>query len=148
MLTNDRVSHKYLSDGRVLAPSRVSTWCRGWVEQLVTRGGAANSSCQHNGIYNSLAHSYAPILIFTVNHTQACIKWLLRWALKGKLCRVYCTRTMTQCMSLHAPDQGFPNSVEGWGKFFRGEFNLYVGGNLRISDLTISTLFKVTNNNL
>ena len=24
-----------------------------------------------------------------------------------------CISTMTQCMSLHAPDQGFPNSVEG-----------------------------------
>ena len=29
-----------------------------------------------------------------------------------------CTRTMTQCMFLHAPDQGFPNSVEGWGEIY------------------------------
>ena len=29
--------------------------------------------------------------------------------LKGKLCRMNCTRSMTQCMSLHVSDQGFPN---------------------------------------
>ena len=32
--------------------------------------------------------------------TQACINWLLRCTLKGKLCSVDCTETMTQCMPL------------------------------------------------
>ena len=56
--------------------------------------------------------------------------------MKGKLCCVDCTRTMSQCMSLHAPDQGFPNSIEGWGgispqvrgngKFYLGNFDLQI----------------------
>ena len=51
-----------------------------------------------------------------------------------------CIRSVTQCMSLHALDQGFSISVEGWGgisrrmrgygKFCRREFSLYGGGNL------------------
>ena len=53
------------------------------------------------------------------------------------------TRTMTQCMSLHNPDQGFPNSIEGWGeiapsggvwKTLLREFNLYGSGKLRRID--------------
>ena len=33
-----------------------------------------------------------------------CYRWLLTCALKGKLCCMDCPRTMTKCMSLHAPD--------------------------------------------
>ena len=32
--------------------------------------------------------------------TQACVNWLLRCTLKGKLCCIDCTETMTQCMPL------------------------------------------------
>ena len=35
--------------------------------------------------------------------------------LKGKSCCMDCIRTMTQCISLHAYDQGFPNSSGGDG---------------------------------
>ena len=43
-----------------------------------------------------------------------------------------CTRTMTQCMSLHVPDQGVPNSVEGCGGISpsAGEMGNFAGGSL------------------
>ena len=71
--------------------------------------------------------------------------------LKGKLYCMDCTRTMTQCMSLHVPDQIFPNAVEGCGKsplsggeceILLREFNLYGSGNLRRSDFDHLNLFK------
>ena len=32
-----------------------------------------------------------------------------------------CTKTMAQCMLLHAPDHGFPNSTGGGGNFSPSE---------------------------
>ena len=85
------------------------------------------------------------------------IKWVLRCALKGKLCCVVCTRTMTQCMSLLAPDQGFPNSVKEWGEFlpqWRTEMRNFAERNLIYMEvrtsggviLNIQTFFKANNN--
>ena len=54
--------------------------------------------------------------------------------LNRKLYCMDCTTTMTQCMSLHAPGQGFPSSIEGGETFtpsggewevLVGEFNLW-----------------------
>ena len=66
---------------------------------------------------------------------------------------------MTRCMSLHAPDQGFPNSVEGWGDYppppipkkgdgkFCWENLVYmVVGTCGGVILTIWTFFKAKNN--
>ena len=50
--------------------------------------------------------------------------------LKEKLCCVDNTRTITQCMSLHVPDQDFPNSIEGWGRnspLVEGNWKFYKG---------------------
>ena len=86
----------------------VGTWCRRWGEQLATSGGS--SLCQLMSTYQK--------------ENQ-----------KGKLCCVDCTRTMTQCMSLHASDQGFPNkggvnspSVKGDGKLSQQDLVYMVVG--------------------
>ena len=68
--------------------------------------------------------------------------------LKRKLCCVDCTRTKTQCISLHAFDQGFPNRGGGnppqWGgwEILIGGSNLYDGGNPRRNDSDHSNLFQ------
>ena len=64
------------------AGSTVGTWFRRWGEQLATSG--------RSSLY-SLMSTYR------------------KENLKGKLCCVYCTRTMTQCMSLHASELAFLN---------------------------------------
>ena len=65
---------------------------------------------------------------FNQTQTQTCIKWLLRCAL---ICYADCTRTMTQCMSLHASDQHFQNNNEGWGNVSpSGGMENFAGGNL------------------
>ena len=127
-------------------------------------GGAVYiSSCRHTGIYNSLALSCAPIPHLywkergnpQLNPNTNMYKWLLRCALKGKLCCVDCTKTMAQCMSLYATNQGFPNSVEGWWKFLQqwgdekfswGDLIYVVVGCWGGVILTIWTFFKAKNN--
>ena len=68
--------------------------------------------------------------------------------LKGKLCCVDCTRTMTRCMALHASDQGFPSKGGGfppqwrWMGNFAWEINLYDGGHLGRSDFDHLSFFQ------
>ena len=68
-------------------PIGVGTWCPKLENQLATSGGA--------------------VYISSIQHNQ-------EEHLKGKLCCVDSTRTMTQCMPLNVPDKGFPNSVQWW----------------------------------
>ena len=75
--------------GALPPPIGLGTWCRRRREQLATSWGST--------LYQ---------LISTYQNEN----------LRGKLCCTGCTRTISQCIFLHAPDQGFPNSVEGWGK--------------------------------
>ena len=163
---NVRVSHKHLSgEGSTVWPIRMSTWCRRWGRhQQPVWGVVYVSSCQHTNIYNSLAYSDPPIPHLTWKeggnpqlnpNTKTCMKWLLRHILKGKLCCVDCIRTITQCMSLHAADQGFLNSIEGWwgnslaagdGKFcWEGNSIYMVTGTWGEVILTIQTFFKTKN---
>ena len=94
------VNYLTLGGGALLPPIGVGNWCMRWGEQLATSGGKS---------LHQLMSTYRKE----------------NWT--GKLCCVNCTRTMTQCMSLHASDQGFPNrggedspSLKGDGKFFWG----------------------------
>ena len=72
--------------GGALPPIGVDTWCRRWGKQLATSGGS--------NLYQ---------LLSTYQKEN----------LKKQICWVDCTRTMTQCMSLHASEQGFPDRDRG-----------------------------------
>ena len=88
----------------------VTWWRRKWRQPATREEAIYVSSCQHNSIYNSIAHSCTsiPQLYWREGEypqliqTQIHIKWLLKCALKAKLCCADYTRTVNQCMSLHA----------------------------------------------
>ena len=151
-----RVSHKHLSGGGSAAlPIRVSTWCRKWREQ----------SAQVNVQTSKIAfHTPMPLsLTYTKKKGDTPVKpkhkhvlsgyWRLLWK---ENCCVDCTRTMTQCMSLQGPDQGFKitlssgawdfSPTEGNGEFCWGNLIYMVVGTWGGVNLTIKTFFKAKNN--
>ena len=82
-----------------LPGSLIFLWCRWWGEQLAT--------------------SWEAVYIMPTYQKEN---------LKGKLCCVDCIRTMTQCISLHVSDKGFPNMVGGIPLHWRemGNFVIYL----------------------
>ena len=121
--TNRLIILWFYSDGGSTAPPiGVGTWCRRWGQQL--------ASIEGSSLYQ-LMSTY----------------W--KENLKGKLCCVDCTRTITQCVSLHTSDQDFPNRGGGIPPQWWGIKNVVI--NLMVETwgevfLTIQTFFNTKNN--